>query len=331
MNPDFKEQDFRASLKNYHGLGAIKTKPYSLLPIIMRLFLILILLGSFVPLWATSKPKLVVTILVDQLRSDYLERFNDDFVKKGFRLYTEKGAFMTRAQYDYSPTVTGPGHASFLSGASPRLHGIIANSWFDKRTGKMVYCCGDDSVSPVGTNSDAGRMSPRNFIGSNFSDQMRLHYQSKVVGISIKDRGAILPAGKKPTGAFWFESDSGNFISSSYYGPELPQWVQEFNERRRAEQFIGQTWDRLLDPSHYQYPDDRSGEGKLADENTSTFPHKVFPSKKEGFETILPTPFGKQILMEFAKARSRTCFVFHFLRSILVDINSVLIHRKCRI
>ncbi len=249
-----------------------------------------------------APPKLVVAILVDQLRYDYLERFHDQFSEGGFRRLTDKGAFMTFARYNYSPTITGPGHASFFSGTTPFMHGIIANDWFDKTTGKTMYCVADDSVEGVGTSSPAGKMSPRNFMGSNFSDQMRLHYRSKVIGLSMKDRGAILPAGKKPAGAYWFEAATGNFISSSYYLKELPAWAQEFNGRKRAAEFVGQKWTRLLDPKAYLWPDDIAGELPLEGEEKPVFDHMVEASKTEGFETIMPTPYGNQMLLEFAEA-----------------------------
>src|SRR5581483_4829843 len=156
-----------------------------------------IVLSTGLSAWAET-PKLVVAILVDQLRYDYLERFHDQFGPGGFKAFTDQGVFMTFARYNYAQTVTGPGHASFLSGSTPAVHGIVANDWFDKRTRKPIYCCEDKTVTIIGTESAKGGMSPRNFIGSTFADQMRLHYHSKVVGISMKDRGAILPAGKKP-------------------------------------------------------------------------------------------------------------------------------------
>ncbi|MEA3209909.1 MAG: hypothetical protein QOE70_2966 [Chthoniobacter sp.] len=222
-----------------------------------------------------EQPKLIVAILVDQLRYDYLERFHDQFTPGGFRLLTDDGAFMTFARYNYCPTITGPGHASVFSGAPPAMHGIIANEWFDKRTRKTLYCCADSTVTGVGTTHSAGRMSPANFIGANFADQLRLHFRSKVVGISMKDRGAILPAGKKPTGAFWFEAATGNFVTSSYYMAELPAWVRAFNDRRRPAQFLGQTWDRLLEAKLYEREDLLPGEGSLAGEKAPTFPHLV--------------------------------------------------------
>ncbi|MCB1092568.1 MAG: alkaline phosphatase family protein, partial [Verrucomicrobiae bacterium] len=251
---------------------------------------------------SSEPPKLVITILVDQLRYDYLERFHDQFSEGGFRLLMDNGAFLTDAHYNYMPTITGPGHASFLSGAPPAMHGIISNQWFDHRTGANVNCVSDPAVNGVGADDAAGQRSPRNFFGSTLADEMRLRFHSKVIGISHKDRGAILPAGKKPAGAYWFHSASGNFITSTYYRQELPEWVKEFNERKLPTQFIGQTWKRLLDPSLYQWPDDAAGEGKLAGEDKVTFDHQIVASEKEGFETIIPTPFGNQLLLEFALA-----------------------------
>ncbi len=250
---------------------------------------------------APPRPKLILSILVDQFRYDYAERLHDQLGADGLKMLTDRGTFMTFARYNYFPTITGPGHASFFSGTTPASHGIIANDWFDKRTGKMTYCVSDPNVTGVGTDSAAGKMSPRNFIGGNFSDMMRLHYQSKVIGISMKDRGAILPAGKKPTGAYWWEAATGNYITSSYYRAELPDWVKQFNERHRAKDFIGQTWDRLLEASKYPWPDNAPGEGALSGEKTVTFPHTV-SAGKDGFENIMPTPYGNQLLLEFAEA-----------------------------
>ncbi|MBN8245809.1 MAG: alkaline phosphatase family protein [Verrucomicrobia bacterium] len=247
-------------------------------------------------------PRLIVAIMVDQLRQDYLERFEGQFTDGGFRLLTRKGAMMTFARYDYCPTVTAPGHATFLSGCTPAMHGIIANDWLDKKTRQGMYCCGDSSVWGVGTATNNSQVSPRNFIGSSFADQLRLHYRSKVVGISMKDRGAILPAGRKPAGAYWFESKSGNFVTSSYYRPELPAWVREFNDRHRAAWYAGRTWDRLVDARHYRHPDAGPGEGRLAGETNSVFPHRVDAQIKDGFDAVISTPFGNDLLAEFARA-----------------------------
>jgi predicted AlkP superfamily pyrophosphatase or phosphodiesterase len=247
-------------------------------------------------------PKLIVAILVDQLRYDYLERFDDQFTTNGFRMFTDRGVFMTSARYDYFPTVTAPGHASAFSGSPPCVHGIIGNEWFDKRTRRIVYCVEDSSVRGVGTTTTKGDVSPRNFVGATFADQLRLRYRSKVIGISMKDRGAILPAGKKPAGAFWFELKSGHFATSTYYMQKLPEWVNQFNVRKRVAEFAGATWDRLLDPEFYSYSDLGAGEGTLSGETNSTFPHTVILSKETGYEHLMPTPYGNELLAEFARA-----------------------------
>ena len=275
-----------------------------------------------------AMPKLIITILVDQLRYDYLERWRDHFVDGGFKLLLDRGAFMTYAHYNYMPTTTAPGHASAFSGTTPASHGIIGNDWFDKRTRKVINCVDDPTVLSVGAPGTGGKHSPRNFIGNNFADELRLRYQSKVVGISMKDRGAVLPAGKKPTGAFWFEGKTGNFITSTYYMSELPAWVVAFNKKQRAHSFLGQTWDRLLPAKDYDYADKLPGESGLPGEKVAIFPHliaKVDPKAAEDddvatdlesalnplvqtdkpqglFDLFFPSPFANQFLAEFAEA-----------------------------
>lgn len=250
---------------------------------------------------AAAPPKLIVAIVVDQLRYDYLERFGEHFTTNGFRLFMDQGVTMLSAHYDYVPTVTGPGHATIFSGAPPMMHGIIGNDWFDRKTGKDINCVEDQAVDGVGATPGQGRASPKNFIGGNFADELRLRFQSKVVGISIKDRGAILPAGKKPAGAYWFHAKNGKFVTSSYYRENLPSWVQEFNNRKRPADFMGKTWERLLDEKHYLNPDNAAWEDNLASEKKPVFPHKIATSK-DGFDNVLPTPFANQLLEEFAEA-----------------------------
>jgi predicted AlkP superfamily pyrophosphatase or phosphodiesterase len=248
-------------------------------------------------------PKLVVTIIVDQMRYDYLERFEKHLRPDGFRLLTEKGAFMTYARYNYFPTVTGPGHASYLSGSTPALNGIVGNDWYDRKLGKTIYCAEDPTVHGVGGGTaSGGKRSPRNLIGATVADQLRLHHRSKVVGISLKDRGAIFPAGKRPAGAYWVDGKTGDFVTSTYYMAALPAWVEAFNNRKRAASFVDAVWDRLLDVKEYLYPDETPGEGTLTGEDKPVFPHQMHQGKSGGYEFLGPTPYGNQLLEEFAEA-----------------------------
>ena len=248
-----------------------------------------------------GEPKLVLAIVVDQLMSDYLERFAPHFSTNGFRLLMERGAMMTFGRYNYVPTVTGPGHASFLSGAGPSVHGIMGNSWFDKTTRKDVGCVADSSVQGVGTTNSVGKSSPHRLIGATMADQMRLHFGSKVISASLKDRGSILPAGKKPTGAYWYDSHTGRFITSTYYMKSLPYWVEEFNARELPASYEGRIWERYLPEEFYRNSDLGVGEGKLSGETNSLFNHVVAVSTN-GFDTFAPTPFGDEYTLEFGLA-----------------------------
>ncbi len=248
-----------------------------------------------------ADPKLVVLIVVDQFRYDYLERYGDQLTTNGFQRFTERGAFATFGHFNYVPTVTGPGHASIATGSPPAAHGIISNDWFDKNTRKDVYCTEDQSVDGVGATPGAARSSPRNLVGNTFADEMRLRFNSKVIGISIKDRGAILPSGRKPKGAFWYHGKNGNFVTSTYYMERLPGWVEEFNARKLPKQYVGQKWSRLLDEKYYPESDTGHGEGTLGKEKKPVFDHKV-PAADDNYDDVVATPFGNQLLAEFARA-----------------------------
>ena len=167
-----------------------------------------------------TKTKLVVGIVVDQMRYEYLTRFQKRFGQGGFMRMINDGYNCKNNHYNYVPTYTGPGHASIFTGTTPKYHGVIANGWYDKETKKNVYCAGDDSVTSVGTESNAGKMSPHRMKTTTFADENRLFTQlrGKTIGISIKDRGAILPAGHTANAAYWFQGKlEGNFITSTHY------------------------------------------------------------------------------------------------------------------
>jgi predicted AlkP superfamily pyrophosphatase or phosphodiesterase len=246
-------------------------------------------------------PKLVLAIAVDQLRYDYLERFGHQFSTNGFRLLTERGTFMTFGRYNYYPTVTGPGHASYLSGCGPAVHGILGNSWFDKKSRKDIGCVADSSVQGVGTTNSAGQASPHNLIGATLADQMRLQFGSKVISLALKDRGAILPAGKKPAAAYWYDTATAGFVSSTYYLTNLPAWVDRFNERRLPQSYAHRIWERFFPPEEYQFDDLGIGEGHLEGETNTVFNHTVGVSTN-GVVQFFATPFGDEYTAEFALA-----------------------------
>lgn len=253
-------------------------------------------------------PKLVVGIVVDQMRYDYLTRFWDQYGEGGFKRLVNQGFNCKNHHFNYAPTSTGPGHASVYTGTTPAVHGIIGNDWYDKEIGKDVYCAGDDSYASVGTTSDAGQMSPHRMLTTTITDELRLHTQKrgKVIGVAVKDRGAVLPAGHAANAAYWFEGGAtGNWITSSYYMDALPQWVTDFNNSDAVEAYK-KTWNTLKPIETYAESgtDANTYEGKFKGENTSSFPHDL-PQLWEAngqFGLLRSTPFGNSITADFALA-----------------------------
>lgn len=187
-----------------------------------------------------TSPKLVVGIVVDQMRYDYIPRFYHRFGEGGFKRLVDEGFNCKNNHFNYAPTSTGPGHASVYTGTTPATHGILGNNWYEKASGTDVYCAGDDSYASVGTDSDAGQMSPHRMEVTTITDQLRLSTQmrGKTIAIAIKDRGAVLPGGHTANAAYWFHgSDEGKFITSTYYMPKLPKWVDDFNASDAAEKY----------------------------------------------------------------------------------------------
>ena len=193
---------------------------------------------------APARPKLVLAIAVDQFRYDYLTRFRADYTG-GLKTLLSQGAVFTNARYEHVPTVTAIGHSTFLSGATPSMSGIIGNDWYDRASGKKVTSVADASVQLLGGSENPTGSSPRRLLVSTLGDEMKIaDPRTKVVGVSLKDRSAILPVGHMADGAFWFDNNSGNFVSSTYYFPELPAWVQEFNGSHPADQYAGKEWNK---------------------------------------------------------------------------------------
>lgn len=255
-----------------------------------------------------DRPKLVVGIVVDQMRYDYLTRFYSKYGNGGFKRMMNEGFNCKNNHYNYVPTYTGPGHASVYTGTTPKYHGIIANDWYDKSQKKSVYCAGDDRMQSVGTTSDDGQMSPHRMKTTTFADENRLftQMQGKTIGISVKDRGAILPAGHTANAAYWFTGgNEGNFISSSFYMEALPKWVQDFNSSGQVASYL-KTWDTYYDIATYTESgsDLNNFEGGFKGKETATFPYDLNALKEHNgnFSILRTTPYGNSMVTDFAIA-----------------------------
>lgn len=204
----------------------------------------LMLAGTVVVLAAPRpKPKLVVAIMVDQFRYEYLVRFRNEY-HGGLDRLLKEGAVFRNAHYEHFPTVTAVGHSTFLSGATPSISGIIGNDWFDRTTGKTVTSVSDPGTTLLGVPGGTGS-SPNRLLSSTVGDELKIATsgKAKVIGISLKDRAAILPAGHMADGAYWVDKDTGNFVSSTFYFPHLPDWVRDFNQGKPADKYLGASWD----------------------------------------------------------------------------------------
>jgi predicted AlkP superfamily pyrophosphatase or phosphodiesterase len=254
-----------------------------------------------------SQPKLVVGIVVDQMRYDFLYKYYNKYSEGGFKRLMNQGFNCRNNHYDYAPTVTAAGHAAVFTGSVPAIDGIIGNEWYDRRIGRTMYCVEDTTVSMAGGTSKAGKMSPKNLLVSTITDQLKLatNQQAKVIGIAQKDRGAILPAGHSANAAYWFDSKDGSWITSTFYMKETPTWVQEFNNLKLPQKYIAEGWKTLLPIDQYteSTSDNQSFENKLTGEDKPVFPHEIIGKAGTGpLEVFRVTPFGNTVTKDFAIA-----------------------------
>lgn len=257
----------------------------------------------------SDRPKLVVGIVVDQMRYDFLYRYFDKYGSGGFKRMLRDGFSFANCQYSYFPTKTAAGHASIYTGTTPSLHGIVGNDWFEPRLEKEVYCVQDDSVRCLGGSETSGRKSPRNMKTYSVADQIKLasNFRSKCFGVSLKDRSAILPAGHAADGAFWFDPVTGNFISSTYYkklSGRLPEWLNAFNQKGLAAIYRQQMWNTLLPLEQYveSSGDDSEFEESILKQQKPIFPYDLASAEGNGFDIVKGTPFGNTLTAEMAKA-----------------------------
>ncbi|ASZ11364.1 alkaline phosphatase family protein [Chitinophaga pendula] len=253
------------------------------------------------PAAQATRPKLVVGMVVDQMRWDYLYRYASRYGKGGFKRLVQDGFSCENTLINYTPTITACGHTCVYTGSVPAVHGIIGNTWYNPSLARTVYCAEDTTVTTVGSSSAAGKMSPRNMLVTTIGDELRLsnNFQSKVVGVAIKDRGAILPAGHSANAAYWYDNTSGNWVTSTYYMQELPAFAQQFNSQRWPETYLKGGWNTLYPIETYKLStaDEKAYEGRYKGEGHSSFPHQIAnPSA-----SIAASPYGNTMTLEFAK------------------------------
>jgi predicted AlkP superfamily pyrophosphatase or phosphodiesterase len=253
------------------------------------------------------RPKLVVGIVIDQMRWDFLYRYYDRFGAGGFKRMLNEGFSCENTYINYVPTVTASGHSTIYTGTVPAIHGIADNDFRIQATGKAMYCSEDSTVQTVGSTSSAGKMSPRNMLSTTITDELKLatNFRSKVIGIALKDRGAILPAGHTADAAYWFDDASGNWITSTFYMPELPAWVKGFNEKKLAANYLKKDWNTRYPLATYvqSTPDETRYEGKFTGHTGTALPVKtsqLFTPTNYGI--LRTTPYGNSFTFAFAKA-----------------------------
>src|ERR1022692_4156894 len=264
----------------------------------VALFLLCSIPAAFASAY-NARPKLIVVIVIDQFRGDYLERYRDQFGDGGFRVFIDRGAYFTDCNYDYANTRTAPGHATLFTGSYTSGHGVVANEWWDPQKKKRVTSVEDDSTKLVGVErsrpvqAELGRgtpgASPHNLLSDTLGDELKLATggKARVFAISLKDGAAVLPAGFSGDAAYWIDPKSGDWITSTYYRPDLPEWVRNFNGSHRAEKFWNREWR------------DKDGDGNTLG---STAPRNGKDGTPAGFyEVVGSTPFANDYQLEFAK------------------------------
>lgn len=262
------------------------------------------LIALLIALGVQAQPKLVVQVVVDQMRAEYLQRFSHQFSEDGgFQILLEDGMVFRNTHYNYIPTYTGPGHASISTGTTPKYHGVVANDWWVRESNYQMYCAEDTTVNPIGTIESSSRRSPRNLKALTFSDGIKLftNNRGKSYGVSVKDRGAIFPAGHFADGALWLDNKL-HFVTSSYYGDELPDYVEKFNEREYAMDMAKKDWKLEMAKRKYDesLPDENPYEPKL-NKGTSSFPYDLKKLiQTNGLDALKNTPIGNELVLEMA-------------------------------
>ena len=255
-----------------------------------------------------KRPKLVVGLVIDQMRWDYLYRYSARYGNDGFKRLMRDGYNCQNTMLSYIPSFTAPGHSCIYTGSVPSIHGIAANDWIDNLSGKHVYCVDDSTVHLVGAGDNISpSMSPRNLLTTTITDELRLstNLASRVYGVAIKDRGSILPAGHLANGAYWYDDSTGNFCSSNYYPNASPQWLQNFNKRHLADSLVKQNWTTLYPVNTYSQSltDANQYEKGFKGEKAPVFPHITDTlTGRDKYSAIRVMPAGNTLTLDVARA-----------------------------
>jgi len=279
----------------------------------MRVILLVLLITQFINISAqervipSEKPKLVIGIVVSEMRYDYLKRYYDKFGDGGFKRLVNQGTFCRNTHHDYLLSGSASGYASLVTGAYPDVHGIVSEYWYDRLKGQVQYCIDDNSINTVGGSYDQGRFSPSSMMVSTLSDELRLatKFRSKVVSVSLDPEAAIISGGNTANAAYWYDNTKGTWITSSYYADSLPTWVQDFNSKGFADIYLGKTWDKLLAMEEYTESLPDTGTFEKGIKGRSVFPYNLekisaISRKEKDYKILKYTPFGNSYTSDFA-------------------------------
>ena len=252
-----------------------------------------------------QRPKLVVGIVIDQMRWDYLYRYYDRYsATGGFKRFLTNGITCENTFIPYTPTVTACGHSCIFSGSVPAINGITGNAWWDNQLNRQVYCSEDRSVKTVGSNDELGMMSPKNMLTTTICDELKLatNFRSKVIGIAIKDRGGILAAGHSADAVYWYDNKTGDWISSTYYMNDLPKWLKDFNAQKLVDKYYQQEWNTLYPVKTYTQSTEDENKYEAKPLGRNTFPYDLKNATGKSYELLPLLPYGNTFTVELAKA-----------------------------
>jgi predicted AlkP superfamily pyrophosphatase or phosphodiesterase len=272
------------------------------LALIFSLIIAFVLFSNFTPA-KKRVPKLVVGIVVDQMAYEFIPRYIEKYSDNGFKRLIADGFSCKNTKLVHFPSYTAVGHSSIYTGSVPRINGIIGNDWYDYEKNKVVYCADDDTCNTVGSSSKDGRMSPSSLLSSTITDELvNANNKSKVIGIALKDRGAIFPAGHKANSAYWYDTKNKKWITSSYYMSKLPDWVEKFNEKSLPDYYLSKDWNTLLPIEQYteSTEDNNPYEDVFKGEDKPVFPHKLPELISQNANLLRTCPFGNSFIKDFA-------------------------------